>query len=282
MPFDGFEIGNFIYIRLDSVLDVVKAVFEILCITYFIYIIFNLFRETRAWQLLKGVLLIVVITAVANIVELRTLAFMLNNTFGFLAIGMVVVFQPELRRGLEQIGRSALQVFFNVDAVKSTRNIADSAIRACSAMSKTFTGALIVFERQTKLGEIIDTGIVLGADVSSELLVNIFTKNAPLHDGAVVIRDLRIEAATCYLPLTNDSSVDRELGTRHRAAIGITEITDAIVLVVSEETGRISFVINGVINRGLSEDALRNQLIEGLEEFAAPARRISFLKSKAK
>ena len=282
MPFDGFDINNLIYIRLDNPLEVTKAIIEVLCITYFIFIILNFVRETRAWQLLRGVLLIVVVTTIANLADLRTLAYILNNTFGFLAIGIVVVFQPELRRGLEQIGRSALQVLFNTDTVKSAQDMVDAVVRACSEMSRTLTGALIVIERQTKLAEIIETGILLGADVSAELLINIFTKNAPLHDGAVVIRDIHIEAASCYLPLTEDNSVDKELGTRHRAAIGMTELTDAIVLVVSEETGSMSYVVNGVINRSLSEDMLHSHLIEGLEEFAAPARKMSFFKGKVK
>ena len=280
MPFDGFEFNNLVYIKLDTITDVIKAIVEILCITYFIYVMFNLVRENRAWQLLRGVLLIVAITVLANTLNLRTLAYILNNTFGFLAIGMVVVFQPELRRGLEQIGRNALQVFFNTDNVKSARNMVEAIVHACLEMSRTLTGALIVIERQTKLGEIIETGILLGADVSSELLINIFTKNAPLHDGAVVIRDLYIEAASCYLPLTEDNSIDKELGTRHRAAIGMTELTDAVVVVVSEETGSISYVVHGAINRGLSEDMLREQLIEGLEEFSAPAKRIALFRNK--
>ena len=280
MLFDGFELNNLIYIKLDNIADVIKAIAEVLCITYFIYVMLNLVRETRAWQLLRGVLLIVAVTVLANILELRTLAYILNNSFGLLTIGMVIVFQPELRRGLEQIGRNALQVFFNTDTVKSARNMVDAIVHACLEMSRTYTGALIVIERQTKLGEIIETGILLGADVSSELLINIFTKNAPLHDGAVVIRDMYIEAASCYLPLTEDNSVDKELGTRHRAAIGMTELTDAIVVVVSEETGGISYVVNGAINRGLNEDELRDQLIEGLEQFSAPARRITLFRSK--
>ena len=280
MPFDGFEFDNLIYIRLDNILDVVKAIVEILCITYFVFVLLNLVRETRAWQLLRGVLMIVMVMAIANIADLRTLAFILNNSFGVLAIGMVIIFQPELRRGLEQIGRSALQVFFNTDAVSSANDMVDAIVLACSEMSKTFTGALIVIERQTNISEIIETGILLSADVSPELLINIFTKNTPLHDGAVVIRDLKIEAATCYLPLSEDANLDKELGTRHRAAIGMTEQTDAIVLVVSEETGRISYVVNGIIRRGFSEDSLRALLNEGLEEFSVSAKRNSFLREK--
>jgi len=280
--FDGFELVNITYFRLDNAVDIVKAVIEILCITYFLYVVLNLLRETRAWQLLKGVLLILVIMAVANIAELRTLSYLLNNAFGVLAIGMVIVFQPELRRGLEQLGRSTLKVFFNTDAIKTARIMVDAVVKACMEMSGTNTGALIVIERQTKLGEIIDTGIMIGADISAELLVNIFTKNTPLHDGAVVIRDLRVEAATCYLPLTEEADLDKDLGTRHRAAIGMTEISDAIVLVVSEETGHISYVANGEINRGLSEDLLRSLLIEGLQEFSEPVSKFTLFRNKAK
>lgn len=282
MSLNGFELNNLIYFKFNSPLDVFKAIAEILCITYFIYVLLNLVRETRTWQLLRGVILIVLLTAISNLMELRTLAFILNNTFGFLAIGMVVVFQQELRRGLEQIGRSALKVFFNTDTQRPSLNMVESIVHASAELSKTMTGALIVLERQTKLGEIIETGILLGADVSTELLVNIFTKNAPLHDGAVVIRNRRIEAATCYLPLTEDGSVEKELGTRHRAALGITEVTDALAVIVSEETGSVSFAVNGRITRGLNEESLRKLLIEGYEEFSSASKRIPIFRHKAK
>ena len=282
MFFDNFELSNFIYIKLDNTADVIRAIVEILCLTYIIYAVLNLVRETRAWQLLKGVLFIVVITAVANIIDLRTLAYIINNTFGVLAIGTLVVFQPELRRGLEQIGRSTLRMFPNAEDGPSTYNVINAITRACSEMSNSKTGALIVLERQTKLGEIINTGITLGAGVSAELLMNIFTKNTPLHDGAVVIRKGRIEAATCYLPLTGDSEIAKELGTRHRAAIGMTEVSDSLVIVVSEETGNISLIENGVIYRGLNEDSLRGLLAKGLSDYSASARKISLFKGKDK
>ena len=277
MLFDGLDFSNLIYIRLDSPLDVIKAIVEILMLTYFFYAVLNIFRETMAWQLLKGVMLILAITAIANLANLRTLSFILNNTFSVLAIGMVVVFQPELRRGLEQIGRSALNVFFSAEAGQSTYNMINAVVHACVEMSKEKTGALIVIERRTKLGEIIDTGILLGADISAELLINIFTKNTPLHDGAVVIRDARIEAATCYLPLTEGMDINKEFGTRHRAAIGMSEISDALVIVVSEETGRITFIRDGAIERGLGEDQLRQLLIMNLTVAASPDRRKLFL-----
>jgi diadenylate cyclase len=282
MLFDGFELNNLIYVRLDSALDVFKAIAEISILAYIIYAVLNLVRETRAWQLLKGVILIVIVMVLANIFDLRTLSFILNNTFGVLAIGTLVVFQPEMRRGLEQIGRSTLKVFYNLDAGQLIYNTIDALARACRELSGSNTGALIVIERQTKLGEIIDTGILLGADVSAELLINIFTKNTPLHDGAVVIRGARIEAATCYLPLTEDADINKELGTRHRAAIGMAEVSDAIILVVSEETGLISYIQDGVLERGLGEEALRRLLKENLTIQAAPDRKILFLGSGKK
>ena len=279
--FDSIELNNLFYIRFDSALDIVKAVAEVLILALIINAILNLFRETRAWQLFKGVMLIVVIMALANILKLRTLAFILDNTFGVLAIGTLVVFQPELRRGLEHIGRSSFKVIFSNDSGQSTLDMVNAVSRACAEMSKDKTGALIVLERQTKLGEIIDTGILLTADVSAELLINIFTKNTPLHDGAVIIREARIIAATCYLPLTEDIDIDKEFGTRHRAAIGMAEASDAIVVVVSEETGQISYIENGIIKRGLSEDSLRRTLLENLDEAMAPGK-ITFHKNKDK
>ena len=282
MPFDNFDLNNLIYFRLDNANEIFWAIVEILCITYFIYVVLNLVRETRAWQLLRGILLILVIMAIANIANLKTLAYFLNNTFGVMAIGIVVVFQPELRRGLEQIGRSTMKVFSNAENRMSTGGMVDAVVRACLEMSTTFTGALIVIEREIKLGEIIDTGILLGADVSSELLINIFTKNTPLHDGAVIIRELRIEAATCYLPLSDDTDIEKDLGTRHRAAIGMTENSDAIVIVVSEETGTVSFVLNGVISRKLNGEQLRKMIMESIEEFNAPVKKLPFLKNRVK
>lgn len=281
MLFDDFDISDLIYVRLDTPVDIIKAITEIIIIAYFFYAILNLVRETRAWQLLKGVLLIVFITAIAKIVDLRTLSYLLNNTLGVLAIGAVVVFQPELRRGLEQIGRSTLRVF-NIDSKQSTFNTIEAIVRACVEMSRESTGALIVVERQIRLGEIIKTGILLGADVSAELLINIFTKNTPLHDGAVIIRGARIEAATCYLPLTELGDIGKELGTRHRAAIGMTEVSDAIVIVVSEETGYISYIQENILERGIDEDTLRKYLTENLTYSMTADKKILFLRTGKK
>ena len=174
-----------------------------------------------------------------------------------------------MRRGLEQIGRSRLKDFFNLDEtgdrIKVT-TVIEEIVKACLEMSKTYTGALIVIEGDTKIGEIIDSGTQLDSKITSELLINIFTPNTPLHDGAVVIRGDRIKAAACFLPLTDNPYLSKELGTRHRAALGITEISDSMAIVVSEESGKISFAMNGGLQRNLTGDTLRKALNKNLLE----------------
>ena len=274
-------INNIFYFRFDSAMDVVTAVAEILIFTYLFYKLLNIIKETRAWQLLKGIIFLVLITALSDILGLRTLSFVLNNTFNLMAIGVFVIFQPELRRGLEQVGRSSLKGFFSSDVdISSTTNTIEELVRGCMELSKTKTGALIVIERDTKIGDIINTGITLDSEVTAELMINIFTPNTPLHDGAIIIRNNRIKAATCYLPLTDNRDISKELGTRHRAAIGVTEVSDAVVIVVSEETGKVSFIVNGEITRGLQGDPLRMLLRENLIDLSAQTRKISFFKGE--
>ncbi|HHY24632.1 MAG TPA: TIGR00159 family protein, partial [Clostridiaceae bacterium] len=214
---------------------------------------------------------------------LNTIAYILSKTVSILALAMVVLFQPELRRGLEQIGRSRFKDFFNLedadDRVKTTAMIED-IVKACMELSRTFTGALIVVERQTKIGEIIKTGVQLEASITSELITNIFYPNTPLHDGAIVIRDNKIKAASCFLPLTDNPNLSKELGTRHRAALGITEISDAIAIVVSEESGKISFALNGGLTRNLTPDTLRKALNKNLLEKSNVNRKLSLWKVK--
>jgi diadenylate cyclase len=280
--FIGFAKDAF-YVRFDGPLEMVKAVAEIVIFTYFIYVILKLVRDTRAWQLSKGILLILAITVFSNLLSLKSLSFVLNNTFSVLAIGVLILFQPELRRGLEQIGRSTIKDLFSSDSESvEARGVLEELARACAELSKTSTGALIVIEKQTKVGDIISTGIAINSDVTAELLINIFTPNTPLHDGAVVIRDNRIKAATCYLPLSENAEIDKELGTRHRAAIGVTEVSDALAIVVSEETGLISFIQNGKIRRGLSSDALKDALAEQMPEMAAQPKILPIIGQKAK
>lgn len=265
--------------------DLVKAIIDISIVSYAIYKIARLVRETRAWQLIKGILFILIASKLSEVLGLRTIAFILKMIIQYLAIAMVVLFQPELRRGLEQIGRSWFKNFFNFEdenyTIKVKSNI-EEIIKSVVEMSKTFTGALIVIERETKIGEIINSGIQIDSNVTSELLINIFTPNTPLHDGAVVIRGDKIKAAACFLPLTENPNLSKELGTRHRAALGISEVSDAIVVVVSEESGKVSVALNGGLTRNLTSDTLRKALSKNLLEKDTPNRKLGLWKVKAK
>lgn len=265
--------------------DLLKAIVDISIVSYAIYKIATLIRETRAWQLIKGILFILIASKLSEILGLRTIAFILKMIIQYLAIALVVLFQPELRRGLEQIGRSRFKNFFSFEdesyTIKVKSNI-EEIIKAVGEMSRTFTGALIVIERETKIGDIINSGIQIDSHVTSELLINIFTPNTPLHDGAVVIRGDKIKAAACFLPLTENPNLSKELGTRHRAALGISEVSDAIVVVVSEESGKISVALNGGLTRNLTSDTLRKALSKNLLEKDAPNKKLGLWKVKTK
>lgn len=265
--------------------DVVKAIIDISMVSFAIYKIAKLVRETRAWQLVKGIFFILIAARLSVILGLRTIAFILKMIIQYLAIALVVLFQPELRRGLEQIGRSRFKNFFSLEdenyTIKVKSNI-EELIKAVVEMSRTFTGALIVIERETKIGDIINSGIEIDSKITSELLINTFTPNTPLHDGAVVIRGDRIKAAACFLPLTENPNLSKELGTRHRAALGISEVSDAIVVVVSEESGKISVALNGGLTRNLTSDTLRKALSKNLLEKDMSNKKLGLWKVKTK
>lgn len=251
------------YFMITTFGDLIKAIIEIALITLVIYKVIELVRDTRAWQLLRGVLLIGVIAWAASIFRLDTISFLLNNMVQLLAFALIVLFQDELKKILERLGTSNLKNIFsdhgkdgNADAEKVIASLAD----AVCTMSNQRIGALIVIEREIRLGEIISTGVQIGSDISKELVEQIFVPNTPLHDGAVVVRNNKIMAASCLLPLTANINLSKELGTRHRAAIGITEISDCVVVVVSEETGKISVTMGGKIRRGFDKDTLCNFL----------------------
>lgn len=240
-------------------------VIDIIGVAYLIYKIITWIKDTRAWSLFKGVAVIILLAILAYVFQLNTIWWILSNAVPVGAIGVLVIFQPELRRALEQIGRGKfLATIVGFEGEKDHAALADdtieSVIKATFQMAKVKTGALIVIEKETKLGDVERTGIVVDAVVTSQLLVNIFENNTPLHDGAVIIRNNRISAATCFLPLTDSLEISKELGTRHRAAIGISEISDAFIIVVSEETGTVSIVRNGKISRGISAETLKEQL----------------------
>lgn len=279
-------IDNFAgYIGINDPLSIIKAVVDISIVSYVIYKLIVLVKETRAWQLIKGIIFILAATELSKILGLKTINYILQNTLSVLAIGAIVLFQPELRRGLEQIGRSRFKDIFGFEEpdnrIKTTALI-EELIKACIELSKSFTGALIVIEKDTKIGEIINTGVKLESDVSSELVINIFTPNTPLHDGAIIIRDNKIKAAACFLPLTDNPNLSKELGTRHRAALGITEVSDSIAIVVSEESGKISFALNGGLTRNMMPDTLRKALNKNLLENSTVNKKLALWRVKSR
>lgn len=233
---------------------------DIIVVALLVYFLINLIKETRAMQLFKGLIIIALVFLVSTIFKLTALNYILTAAIQIGLFALVVIFQPELRNMLERLGR--LNVISNIISVsddekqKKLEATINSVAKAAENMSKTRTGALMVLERETRLGEYLSTGTQLNADVSSRLLGNIFVPNTPLHDGAVIIRNDKIITAACVLPLTANTNISPDLGTRHRAAIGLSEATDAIVVVVSEETGKISIAMNGTLTRNLTKDGL--------------------------
>lgn len=257
--------------RIISVIPMIRLtnIFEILIISVLIYYILIWIRDTRAWTLLKGILVIFAFVLVAYVFQMSTILWLFQNLISVTIISIFVLFQPELRRALEQLGRkNLLSSVFNLrsgaavdeQAAKVIEKTKSEIIKACVEMSKARTGALIVIEQEVRLSEYERTGIFLDSMVSSQLLMNIFEHNTPLHDGAVFIRNNRIVAATCYLPLSDNMLLSKELGTRHRAGVGISEVSDSITLIVSEETGMISIAHDGMLFRGLNQEELREKL----------------------
>ena len=236
---------------------------DIILVAYLIYILFGMLAHTRTATLVKGLIVLAAAYAATNFLQLKTIKFLIDYLFRYGLVVLVVIFQPELRNMLERVGRARFgRSLFTIKLDEESANRRLSAYEMiCSAaagMSRSMTGALIVFEKETPLTEIIATGTVIDAEISEELIGNIFYKGAPLHDGAVVIRGDRVTAAGCLLPVSHNTEISKEMGTRHRAGIGITEVTDALALIVSEENGFISIAQNGVIIRNLDKDgALR-------------------------
>lgn len=256
-------------------------VLEILIISVLIYYILIWIRDTRAWTLLKGIFVIFAFVLFAYVFQMDTILWLFQNLISVAIISIFVLFQPELRRALEQLGRKNILASFlnfsgnaaaNEQEAKTVEKTKTEIIKACSEMSKARTGALIVIEQDVQLSEYERTGIFLDSLVSSQLLINIFEHNTPLHDGAVFVRDNRIVAATCYLPLSDNMLLSKELGTRHRAGVGISEVSDSITLIVSEETGMISIAHDGMLFRGLSQEELREQLSTLMKNQDAPKR----------
>ena len=238
---------------------------EILIISFLIYEILIWVQNTRAWSLLKGGLVIIVFFLAATFLHLTTITWIINHMGQLALIALIIIFQPELRRALEQLGsKNILTELFTADNTRVqegyTEKTVNEIVRAAFEMGKVKTGALIVIERETPLQEIERTGIAVDGIVTSQLLINIFEHNTPLHDGAVVVRGNRVTAATCYLPLSDNLSISKDLGTRHRAALGISESTDSLTVVVSEETGRVTLAEGGKLTRMNDQDSLRAAL----------------------
>ena len=273
-----------------SILNVFKSIriadiIDILILSFLIFHGIKLIRETRAQQLVKGILLLVAFYLISVFLNLQTMKYLLKLCFqwGFLAI--IILFQPELRRILEKLGRARFTQFAlfagneDEEKINSIKNCIDAVCDASSELASTCTGALIIFERKTKLGEQIATGTILNCTPSSAVFGNIFFPNTPLHDGAVVIRDGQILAAGCFLPKPQkEELIAKQLGSRHRAAIGMSENSDAIVIVVSEETGTISVAENGELTRGFNRESLRKMLMNRMlpEQAEHPDKESSF------
>lgn len=268
-----------------------KDAVDIIIVAFLIYGVVKLVRETRAGQLVKGLFLLVILFIISSYFNLVMVSRVLAYFFQFAFVAILIVFQPEIRKALEQVGRN--NVGQSIAAVVTGRDRSydraqirkaiNAVVDGVGILQQLKMGALIVFERKTKLGDIIETGTQINCEPSGQIVGNIFFNKAPLHDGAMIIRDGMIHAAGCILPLTKNTSVSAELGTRHRAALGVSEESDAVVVVVSEETGQISVAVNGVLARRFTRDTLRD-VLEGYlilqEEASTVRRKFDVLKSK--
>lgn len=265
----GDVIGNF-GSRMSSMLGMANLtitfvdITEILIVSFLFYHILIWVKSTRAWNLFKGILVILIFVLLAALFQMNTILWLAENTLNVGLIAVVVIFQPELRSVLENIGdRNFLNNLFSFgkqEEVKISDHTIDELIKGTFAMGKVKTGALIVIEDEILLNEYIRTGIDVDGLVSSQLLINIFEKNTPLHDGAVIVRGDRVISATCYLPLSDSLSLSKDLGTRHRAAVGVSEVSDSLTIIVSEETGKVSIALRGQIYHNIDAEFLRNKL----------------------
>lgn len=277
------EIANFLSFPEMSVIDFL----EILILTFAIYHIILWVKNTRAWTLLKGLIVLIAFYLLAYVLDMSVILWIFNKCLTIAITAMLIIFQPELRRALEELGqKSIVKSIIPFDEQKdknkliSDRSI-NEIIKATVEMAEVKTGALIIVENQIVLSEFERTGIMVDANISSQLLINIFEHNTPLHDGAVIIRRDRVVAATCYLPLSDNLGLSKELGTRHRAGVGISEVSDSITIIVSEETGAISLAIGGKLLRNVDGDVMRDKLsqLQGKTD-AVKKKRFTFLPSK--
>ena len=262
-------------------------ILEILILAFLIYHIVNWIKSTRAWMLVKGIIVLCIFSFIAYILNFNVILWIISNTINVGIIAVIIVFQPELRKALEQLGRKNIVSSFIPfdDQKEKNERFSDKTIseivRATFELSTTKTGALMVVEQNIILNEYERTGIIRDSAMSSQLLINIFEHNTPLHDGAVLIRENRIVAATCYLPLSDNMELSKDLGTRHRAAVGISEVSDSLTIIVSEETGKVSIAIGGVLIRNVDGDYLKNKL-QSLQKRSAETKKIKLWRGRLK
>lgn len=272
-------MGDFFETLFDNIkLIRIGDIIDIAIVAFVIYHGIKLVKETRASQLIKGIIALMIFSQISEALNFNSVNFILDNTLQLGLIALLIVFQPELRRTLEKVGSTNFTKLIKINDEPQETYTAE----ICSAVRRlayTKTGALIIIERQTKLGDLMSSGTAIDSKISDGLLENIFVPNTPLHDGAVIIGDGRIKAAACVLPLTENNSFSKELGTRHRAAIGVSEVADCIAVVVSEETGKISMALNGEITRDFTSATLKDRIDEILEADKASDIKISKAKN---
>ena len=257
-------------IKIFSTMKFPEDVIDIILVAIIVYYCIKFARDTRMGHLIRGVLLILVLYQAAILMKLSALTYILKNTIQLSFIAIIIVFQPELRSGLERIGRVRFSNIRNIQSMSRgdynamTQGMIDSICESCRIMSECRIGALMVFELSVKLGDVRDTGISMDCSITPQTVITVFFPNTPLHDGAMIIRDNKIVSAGCLLPLSKNLEISKELGTRHRAAVGVTETSDALAVIVSEETGRISYALDGKIHIGITERQLNALLGEKL------------------
>lgn len=284
------NVMNYIQELINNPIRIICLVLDLTIVIFLVYKFIKLIKNSRVWQLIKGIALLLILTILSGWFKLDILHFILTSVMTYGVIAIIVIFQPELRRGLEQLGTNKFTKFFGIDKdiITKTKESVYKIVIAVEELAKAKTGALIVIEREIKIKDIADTGVEMNSEISPQLLVNLFVPKTPLHDGAVIIADNKIQAAACILPLADDKDIAKNLGTRHRAAIGISKETDAIAVVVSEETGKVSIAKDGTLIADVREDALRKILIKHIvtnrfgEDVTVRTSRINRLKAKLK
>lgn len=266
----------------------ITDIIEIFLLAFLIYSVIKWVKTTRAWSLMKGLVILFAFWVIAYIFNFNVIIWIFVNTINVGIIALIIVFQPEFRKALEQLGQKSIisPLFYLSDTKEKPERFSDETlnelVRATFELAKTKTGALMVIEQEVSLGEFERTGISLDAVLSSQLLINIFEHNTPLHDGAITIRGNRITAATCYLPLSDNMRLSKDLGTRHRAAVGISEVTDSFTIIVSEETGKVSIAKGGQLIRSVDGDYLRAKLLEIQKKAPGEVKKIRLWRGKRK